>query len=125
LINGPGFESHLAGLIDQATRASAFCRDWRNRHIAHRDLALAIGTGAEQLEPASRWGVREALAAIAAVLNAVSVQFTDAEVRFDVAMNVEGAVSLLYVIDDGLRVEAEREEELRRGAIGEFQRRDL
>jgi hypothetical protein len=125
LINDSGFESHLAGLIDQATRASGFCRDWRNRHIAHRDLALAIDTGAQQLEPASRWGVREALDAIAAVLNAVSVQFTDAEVRFDVMMNVEGAVSLLYVIDDGLRVEAEREEKLQRGESAEYQRRDL
>lgn len=88
-------------------------------------MALAIGTGARQLEPASRRGVREALDAIAAVLNIVSVHFTDAELRFDVRMNANGAASLLYVIDDGLKVEAEREAKLQRGEVSEYQRRDL
>src|SRR4051794_17547568 len=35
---------------DQVARtliASSFCRDWRNRHIAHRDLALLTVPGAK------------------------------------------------------------------------------
>lgn len=28
--------------ISEATKLTAFCRDWRNRRIAHRDLKLAL-----------------------------------------------------------------------------------
>jgi hypothetical protein len=125
LIDDLDFRRRVSELIDQVIKASAFCRDWRNRHIAHRDLALAIGTGARQLEPASRRGVRDALDAIAAVLNLVSVHFTDSEVRFDMWMHAEGATSLLCVIDDGLRVEAEREAKLKHGEVSEYQQREL
>ena len=50
--------------IADALVATEFCRDWRNRHIAHRDLQLALKQGAEPLKPASRSKVREALEAL-------------------------------------------------------------
>lgn len=38
--------------VDEALRASAFCRDWRNRRIAHRDLDLALDRHPQALAPA-------------------------------------------------------------------------
>lgn len=37
-------------LIDEALNASEFCRDWRNRHIAHRDLRLVLDEAALPLK---------------------------------------------------------------------------
>jgi hypothetical protein len=38
LVADETLKSKLATLIAIALKASEFCRDWRNRHIAHRDL---------------------------------------------------------------------------------------
>ena len=40
--------------ITNAKEKTNFCRDWRNRHIAHRDLKLAMGEQVEPLKPARR-----------------------------------------------------------------------
>jgi hypothetical protein len=127
VIDDPSTRAAVARLVDQAVAAADFCRDWRNRHIAHRDLALAIQQGARPLQEATRQKVRESLEAIAAVLNSISVYYTDAEVRFDLGVGPEGALALLYVIDDGLKIEATREERMRRGEIHaeDFEPRNL
>jgi hypothetical protein len=125
LIENPDVRRHVTDLIQHAIKASSFCRDWRNRYIAHKDLGIAFGTAAEPLAFASRKCVRQALDAIAAVLNEVSVRLTAAEVRFDVWPNRGGAVSLLHVIDDGLRVQAMRKAKLYSGAPNEYGRQDL
>jgi hypothetical protein len=52
-------------LVETAESKSKFCRDWRNRHIAHRDLDLAMNKSAKELETASISLVDEALASIA------------------------------------------------------------
>jgi AbiU2 len=36
--------------IEAAKTAAAFCRDWRNRRFAHRDLYLSLGLASEPLE---------------------------------------------------------------------------
>ncbi len=107
----------VAALLDVATTKAGFCRDWRNRHIAHRDLSLALNNSAVPLEKASRKQVGEALSAIAAVLNAVDAHYTDSETRFDVSSSIGGAVSLLYVLDDGVRAQACRRERRLRGEL--------
>lgn len=114
-------------LIDEALVASEFCRDWRNRHIAHRDLGLALGQGADPLKTASRAKVLEALTALDAVLNAVSIHYRDSTTFFDVGDTAHGAVSLLYVLDDGIKAAARRRERLTNGSFGkeDYGPRDL
>ena len=51
LIEDEKVSDHVKELIDIAGEKSDFCRDWRNRHLAHRDLKLAIGEGAEHTGP--------------------------------------------------------------------------
>jgi hypothetical protein len=105
----------LRGLINIAIQSSEFCRDWRNRHIAHRDLNLALEKEIVPLKPASRKKIKEALNSIAEVLNAVSQYYTDSEIIFDIGEEPEGAISLIYIIYDGLKAGEERQKRIRSG----------
>ena len=113
----PKIKGKVTASVKKATEKSSFCRDWRNRHIAHTDLALALKEGAKPLEPASRQGVRDALAALADVLNDVSRHYQSAESVFDHLPLGGGAASLLYIIDDGLKVAQKRFARLSRGDL--------
>ena len=120
-------KTKVSELIDVAVEKAEFCRDWRNRHIAHKDLKLALSSGAEPLKPASRAKVKEALSSISDVLNALSNHYMDSTTMFEGVGNGGGAVSLLYVIDDGLRAEEERNERRKAGdyRAADYQLRDL
>lgn len=60
-----------------------------------------------------------ALKAIADVLNAVEAHYADAGTAYDFAAARHGAVTLLYVLSDGLKAKEKREERLKRGEISE------
>lgn len=54
LVKHPETKATVKALTNKALVASSFCRDWRNRRLAHIDLLLALGERAMALEPASR-----------------------------------------------------------------------
>jgi hypothetical protein len=104
----------IQALVDAAIEKSAFCRDWRNRRIAHKDLKLALEKNpAVPLKTASRETVNEALRAIEDVLNAVSHPYTRSTAIFNKSLVSSGAEHLIYVLDDGLQMEKERLERLK------------
>jgi hypothetical protein len=122
----PPFVAELAArhriqaLVDAAVNEAEFSRDWRNRRIAHSDLDLALAKNGntppiKPLEQASRQLVKGAISAIEAVLNALANSYQNSELMFWNGFGASGAVSLLYVIDDGVKAEAERYERLKRG----------
>jgi hypothetical protein len=126
LIDDPDTRQTVTVLVDTAVMQSKFCRDWRNRHIAHRDLDLATNKSASPLEGASRGQVKQVLKAIADALHAVEDHYTGSETHFEGVHPAGGAVSLLYVIDEGIRAQAARKERRRRGdASGSAYRPDL
>ena len=112
---------------DAAVNATAFCRDWRNRRIAHSDFGLALDGHSEPLAVASREKVNLALSAIVAVLDAVTQHYMDTTSIFDVAGYPGDVVSRLNVIDEGVRVEAERRGRLKRGEArpDDYRNRDI
>jgi hypothetical protein len=82
---------------------TAFARDWRNQHIAHNDLLLALDLGATPLSPASRRDVRESLQAIDDLLNAVEGHYFQSETRFDydwMTGGLDNAETLLQVLGE-------------------------
>ena len=103
----------IEALTRRALCGSEFCRDWRNRRIAHRDLVLSLGEHAEPLASATRVKVNAALRAIGDVLNAVEQHYLQATTLFE-PLYTGGAVALLHVIDDGLRVKLERRQRRKR-----------
>ena len=114
-------------LIKIACEKREFCRDWRNRRIAHADYRLALNEETQPLEGASRQKVKEALEAISNVLNLVQHHCTRGKSRFEPGLDFGGAGDLIRVIDAGLRVEKERQERLQAGERRpeDFQHRDL
>jgi hypothetical protein len=117
----------VSELVEIAVEKADFCRDWRNRHIAHKDLGLAMKTGAEPLKPASRAKIKEVLGSISDVLNELSSHYMQSTTCFEGIGSSAGAVSLLYVLDDGLRADEERRERLKKRTYRpeDFQSRDL
>ena len=116
-----GFVNHketyneIEALIERAERSAEFSRDWRNRHIAHKDLQLTLRQGVRPLKTASRERVKESLNALAATLNKVEYHCNHSTTAFDAAGHPSGALSLLYVLDDGLRAAWERRERFETG----------
>jgi hypothetical protein len=127
LITKPEVRQAVQESIGKALVSSEFARDWRNRHIAHKDLRLPLVDGAEPLKPASRAAVREALSAVADVLNPISRAYLDSTTMFEGLGANHGAEALLYVLDDGLRTEQDRRDRLKKGELRaeDYARRDL
>ena len=127
LVAGEKVEASVIKLTEIAIEKADFCRDWRNRHIAHRDLQLAMDEGVEPLKPASRAKVKDALEGIAGVLNAVSQHYMDSTIMFEGIPSSRGVVSLLYVLDDGLQAENERRKRIKAGDYrpDDYKARDL
>ncbi len=115
LITDQKTKEYVSILVEKAVIEATFCRDWRNRHIAHRDLDLATNELAKPLEGGSRKQVSQVLKAIADVLHAVEDYYTQSETFFEGMHPAGGAVSLLHVLDGGVRAQAERSERRRRG----------
>jgi hypothetical protein len=104
-------------LAGDALDACGFARDWRNRRLAHRDLNVALGQGAQTLAPASRAAVKSALTALENLLNAVSNHYLDSTTMFDFGLGSEDAASLLYLLRGGLRYREEQLARIKRGDI--------
>lgn len=117
LVTDATAREQVAELTDTAVEAAAFCRDWRNRRIAHRDLEHALDGSARPLKEGSRLKVKAALDGIGGALNAVSRHYQDSTTLFDLGAAPGGAESLLHVIDSGLKRESERMEAFKRGEI--------
>lgn len=118
-VTDPDANAEIQKLVAEAVSRADFCRDWRNRHLAHKDLRLALARGAEPLKGGSRQGVWEALRALAETLNAVSRHYLDSTTAFDFSTDDGGAISLLYVIDDGIKALDERRARLKNGTVRE------
>ncbi|WP_271606236.1 MULTISPECIES: AbiU2 domain-containing protein [unclassified Bradyrhizobium] len=116
LIDDAALKERVTKLADEAGNRTEFARDWRNRHIAHRDLKLVLEQATTPLAAATREDVKKAVSTIAADLNEVAAHYTDSQTAFEhVAGPLGGAVSLLYVLGIGARAKEQRAERLLAG----------
>jgi len=111
----------LTSKVQVAVQAAMFCRDWRNRRLAHIDLDYGLDRSVNPLQNGSRADVRMALEALANVMNAISIHYLDSTTSFDVGPARHGEWSLLRVLYDGVR---ERKERNARIGNSEFLDRD-
>ncbi|HKV98816.1 MAG TPA: hypothetical protein VJN96_03270 [Vicinamibacterales bacterium] len=95
----PGIEAAL----DLVGSNIGFVRDWRDRHIAHRNLDLALER-AKPLAAASRQSVSDALLSIAALLITVERHYCDGTPSaYDFGIDGHGdAEDLLMLLRTGL-----------------------
>lgn len=109
--------SKVESLAQAALAACEFARDWRNRRLAHRDLSVALGQGVQPLVPASRAAVKSSLVALEDLLNAVSSHYLNSTTMFDLGPSGEDAVSLLYLLRDGLAFRDQRLARIKQGEL--------
>lgn len=117
LVEDAGTKKSVQELIEIAKKETEFCRVWRNKRIAHRDMEhIAIEQKpAKELPEASRAMVKAALKAIADVMNAVENHYCNSGTAYDAGAKTGGAVSLLYVLNTGNEERAARAERLEKG----------
>jgi hypothetical protein len=93
----------LKELVQTAVAKAAFATDWRNRRLAHRDLALAMEEPVQPLPPATRETIDSALDAFHAIFSYVCSSHFGSHLDPEIVEAPGGAEALLYVIRDGLR----------------------
>ena len=80
-LSDPEIRPGLEAAIEHSIAKSEFCRDWRNRNIAHSDLHLRLEVGVPLLA-ATRLGVTEAIVAIHDVLRLPGMHYLEANISF-------------------------------------------
>ena len=90
------FHQEVKERVDLAVRAAEFARDWRNRRISHRDLALAIESDAKPLASASLRRVEAALGEVHAVLRAISVHLLKEDIGNGVVTSPRARAFICY-----------------------------
>lgn len=116
LIAEPALAEEIRELVQTAMQRCSFAREWRHRHLAHRDLDLALESlHATPLPGASRQVVAEALAALAAVLNRVEGHYFDTEVAFGHFLVADDAKALVHHLAVAIRYDQRQRERLSQG----------
>lgn len=104
-------------LVEVAASQSSFAREWRNRHLAHKDLALALDVGAEPLPRVSRQNVEDALSAVRDVLNRLAGHYLDTTVAFEHFISRDDGEALVYHLRVAAHIEKLRRECLLEGKL--------
>jgi hypothetical protein len=117
-ISEPVLKSQVEKLVEIAKTRCSFATEWRNRHLAHRDLELAMESPqAKPLPPASRQKVEDALAALAAVLNRIQVHYFGTDTEFDPFLTADDAETLVHHLVVATRCEERKRERFRQGKL--------
>jgi hypothetical protein len=89
--------------LSRLRTATRFVRNWRNRRLAHRDLAHARNPRAYPLAQASRVKMEKALAAARDLMAITEEHFTKNDVQYDHVIRAHGgAEEMLFYLDSGL-----------------------
>ncbi|WP_439882152.1 hypothetical protein ACSX1A_03105 [Pontibacter sp. MBLB2868] len=103
------FHDEIMSIFINLETESSFCRDWRNRWIAHKDHALSVDEGsAKPLEVATRLKFRTVLELMHELYNKVSLKYLGSQTAFEFLSSDRGAISLLNLLEKGLLYEQER-----------------
>ena len=116
LVSDAQLRLDLTGLVSAALDACATPRAWRNKRLAHRDLAVALATAGDPLAGISRADVEVALAALRDLLNKLEGYYWDSEVDYQMVLtNLGDADSLVHCLSKGLKAERAWRERLQAG----------
>jgi len=117
LIQHPVFRNEVTKLVDTAVAKATFARDWRNRRLAHRDLALSITQASVPLAHASRASVIDALESLNCLLKRIHQHFFGRDIDLNLLGEPGDADALLRVLADGLEAARARWQGLEDGTL--------
>ena len=121
-IDEANFNNEIQLAIKSIIIETKYCRDRRNRTIAHKDLKYSLDKNAKPLKPLSRNKIDKILNSFFNLLNLIESKYFKSTVMFDFMMSEKGALSLLHILKDGLDA---RKELFKRLDKGKFSERDL
>lgn len=113
----PTLKASVQRSVSDVVLKAKFCRDWRDRRIAHRDLSLALKRQARPIADRTRADMNAVIEAIANLLNIISVHYMDSSIRFRITRTTTGATGLLHVLDDGIKAQEERDQKIVRDEL--------
>jgi hypothetical protein len=88
--------------IEEARSLCAPMTDWRNRRLAHSELAILTATNDEPLLGISRTAIECSLTAISGVMNCLSQHYAGVEIAYRACITRPGdAESLIYWLQAG------------------------
>ena len=102
----PEAKTDVKKLVDVAVEKSNFCRDQRNRQLAHLDLLT--NQSAKPLEPATMKAVDEAIDAIGNVIKEVHLHYIGGLSFSRTVGGAGNALSLLRLLQHGLIVRTKK-----------------
>jgi len=103
----------VAILVQGALDACSAPRIWRNKTLAHRDLAIALATAEDPLPGISRADVEAALDAFRKLLNRLERHYCGSQVAYEIDLGSIGeADQLVYYLHKGLKAEQARRERI-------------
>lgn len=113
-IDDEALRREVADLVTEAVRRTKFARDWRNRRLAHRDLAHAKDPQVKPLASASRGDVEDALKAITEVVNMIEFHYEGAPISYDHTVQGPGGgvEALFYFLRLGYKADVARKKEI-------------
>ena len=126
-IEASNFKNDVEVKIKEINLSTDFARDWRNRHISHKDYLLATKNDARPLLEASQEKLKKVFAQFEEFINLFQNQYFNTTTYFDGLESHRGALSLLYVLDEGNDAIIEREKRIRSGnySKSDIKRKDI
>lgn len=112
-------DTELRGRIDLKLKdldlMTRFCRDWRNRKLAHHDYDLYTqSSGVKILEQATKESITTAIKLIQDIYNDITNTYLNSEIHFDLPIGSGSSLAILHRLEDGLRFdEGQRKRKLR------------
>jgi hypothetical protein len=111
-----GLRSRVEDSLAVLKSKADFAFEFRNRHIAHRDLGLSLGNSPKPLPSARVTDVDEALDALAAVLNEIENHYSrGTTTAYKHPSLLHDAEELLFLLKAGIRREDIRRQKAEQG----------
>ncbi len=114
-VSDQNLAAELRKLIGDVKEKSEFARQWRNKHLAHRDLSLALNRQAEPLPGVSRKKVEDTLTTVRAVLNHLHERYMQSTVAYEHFLAHDDAEALVFYLEIGKRADVRSRERLLQG----------
>jgi hypothetical protein len=109
--------ARVESLVESAKTEAAFARDWRNRHLAHRDLHLALDSGAQPLPVVTHDQMERVLASLRMIMHEIELNYWNSTTAYEFFVASDDAESLTYYLSEAVKAEGLKEERWRRGEI--------
>lgn len=117
-INDEDLRKEIQNDISELIPKIKFCRGRRNKIIAHMDFDFRLGTNnVEEIEPATKEKIETVIASIQSIYNKIGLFYFDTDTLYQHIRSERGAISLLHIIENGIRF---REDAMEKRKQGEY-----